>query len=67
MNLYWNPADTNHDLYVDLYDAVRVLVAYGSKLGDEDYDCSCDIVEPYGTINLYDAVLVLVNYGKKYS
>jgi parallel beta-helix repeat protein len=67
MNLYWNPADINHDLDINIYDAVRVLVAYGSKLGDEDYDCRCDIAEPYGTINLYDAVLVLVNYGKKYS
>ncbi len=66
MSLYWNPADINHDLDVDLYDAVKVLVAYGSKLGDEDYDCHCDIAEPYGTINLYDAVLVLINYGKKY-
>jgi len=67
MNLYWNPSDVDHDLDVDLYDAVRLLVAYGSKLGDEDYNCHCDIREPYGIIDLYDAVLLLVNYGKKYS
>jgi hypothetical protein len=62
-----NPADVDHDLDVDLYDAVRVLVAYGSKLGDEHYSCYCDIAEPYGVIDLYDAALVLVNYGGKYS
>ena len=66
MNPYWNPADVDHDLDVDLYDAVRVLLAYGSKLGDENYNPQCDINEPYGTINLYDAILVLVAYGKEY-
>jgi len=63
----WNPADVDHDLDVDLYDAVRVLVAYGSELGDENYNCHCDIAEPYGKIDLYEAVLLLVNYGKKRS
>ena len=66
MNVYWNPGDVDHDLDVDLYDAVRLLEAYGSELGDEEYNCHCDINEPYGVINLYDAVLLLVNYGEKY-
>ena len=66
MNLYWNPADVDHDLNVDLYDAIRLLKGYGSKLGDENYNPHCDIAEPYGQIDLYDAVLLLVNYGKKY-
>lgn len=66
MDLYWNPADVDHDLDVDLYDAVRLLAAYGSKLGNEEFNCHCDIAEPYGVINLYDAVLLLVNYGEKY-
>ena len=67
MNVYWNPADVDHDLDVDLYDAVGLLTAYGSKLGNEEFNCHCDIAEPYGVINLYDAVLLLVNYGEKYS
>jgi parallel beta-helix repeat protein len=67
MNLYWNPGDIDHDLDVDLYDAIRLLVAYGSKTGNEKYNCHCDIAEPYEVIDLYDAVLLLVNYGKKYS
>ena len=63
----WNPADLNYDLEVNLYDAVLLLAVYGSKLGDEEYNCHCDIAEPYGQIDVYDAVLLLVNYGKKYS
>jgi hypothetical protein len=66
MNSHWNLGDVDHDLDVDLYDAVRLLTAYGSKLGDEEYNPHCDIAEPYGQINLYDAVLLLANYGKKY-
>jgi len=67
MNPYWNPGDIDHDLDVDLLDAVRLLLAYGSKLGSENYNCHCDINEPYGDIDLFDAVLLLLNYGKKYS
>ena len=67
INPYWNPGDVDHDLDVDLYDAVRLLTAYGSKLGSENYNCHCDINEPYGAIDLFDAVLLLLNYGKQYS
>ena len=67
MNPYWNPGDVDHDLDVDLYDAVRLLAAYGFKLGAEGYNCHCDIIEPYGQIDLYDAILLLINYGKKYN
>jgi len=63
----WNPADVSHDLEVNLYDAVLLLAIYGSELGDENYDCDCDIAEPYGKIDLYDAVLLLVNYGERHS
>jgi len=66
MNPYWNLADVNHDLNVDLYDATIVCVAYGSKLEDERYNCHCDLTEPYGTVNLYDAVIIFVNYGKEF-
>ena len=67
MNRYWNPGDIDHDLDVDLFDAVRLLMAYGSEEGDENYNPHCDINEPYGAIDLFDAVLLLLNYGKKYS
>jgi hypothetical protein len=61
----WNLADIDHDSDVDLYDAVSLLAVYGSEVGDESYNCCCDIAGPYGKIDLYDAVLVVVNYGKK--
>ncbi len=64
---YWNPGDVNHDLKVDLYDAIKVLVAYGSERGDDNWNSQCDIAEPYNEIDLYDAALVLVSYGKKYN
>ena len=67
MNPYWNPGDVDHDLDVDLFDAVRLLLAYGSTPEDEHYNCHCDINEPYGAIDLFDAILLLLNYGKKYS
>lgn len=63
---YWNLGDVNHDLIVNLFDAVKVLVAYGSEPGDSNWDPQCDIAEPYDKIDLYDATLVLTNYGKKY-
>jgi nitrous oxidase accessory protein len=63
---WWNLADVNYDLKVDLYDAVRLLAAYGCELGDEEYNPRFDIAEPYGIINLYDAVELLTNYGKKH-
>ena len=64
---YWNPGDINHDLAVNLYDAVEVLLAYGSEPGDSNWNPQCDIAKPYNKIDLYDATLVLVNYGKEYS
>jgi parallel beta-helix repeat protein len=64
---YWNPGDVNHDLEVNLYDAVKVLVVYGSEPGDSNWNPQCDIAEPYNKIDLYDATLVLINYGKKYN
>jgi parallel beta-helix repeat protein len=66
MNPYWNPADINHDLKVNLTDAVLVCSAYGSKPETDNWNPHCDIIEPYGRVNLYDAVIVLANYGKKY-
>ena len=61
----WNPADIDDDLDVDLFDAIPLLAIYGSELGDKNYNCNCDIAEPYGKIDLYDAILVVANYGKK--
>ena len=58
------PGDVDGDSDVDLYDAVKLLVIYGTKKGQLKYDPNCDI-DGDGDIDLYDAVKLLTNYGKK--
>ena len=67
MNPYWNPGDINHDLTVDIFDVVLVCAAYESTPSDLNWNCHCDIVEPYGAIDLFDVVLMASNYGEEYS
>lgn len=67
MNRYWNPGDINHDLKVDIYDAVLVCVAYTSTPSDPHWNPHCDIAEPYGIIDIYDVVMMAGSYGKEYN
>ena len=55
--------DVNGDRGVDLFDAVMVLVAYGSKPGSPNWDPRVDLIKD-DKINIYDAVVVCVQYGK---
>jgi len=66
MNCYWNPADINHDLKVDIYDVVLACNAYGSTLSDPHWNPHCDITEPYGAIDIYDVVMICSSYGEEY-
>lgn len=66
MNPYWNPADVNHDLEVDLYDVVLTCGAFYSKLGGDNWNPHCDIKGPYGIIDIYDVVTVCASYGKEF-
>ena len=66
MNVYWNPADVNHDLEVDIYDIVLACGAYGSTISDPNWNCHCDITEPYGVVDIYDIVVMCNEYGKEY-
>ncbi len=59
------PGDADGDFGVDLYDAVKLLVRYGSEEPDPLYDPNCDI-DNDGEIFLYDAVILLTHYGQKY-
>jgi len=59
------PGDLDADFDVDLFDAVKLLVIYGNKIGNPDYDPVCDINSD-GDIDLYDAVILLTHYGQKY-
>jgi len=59
------PGDVDADFDVDLYDAVKLLVRYGAKKGNQAYDPNCDI-DGDGDIDLYDAVILCNHYGQKY-
>ena len=48
---------------VDLPDAVMLLHAYDSMIGDPDYDETFDVI-PDGIINIYDAVMLVYHYGE---
>jgi len=64
MNPYWNPADINHDLKIDIFDVVLCANAYGSTPSDPHWNPLCDITEPYGIVNIFDVVAVCRSYGE---
>jgi len=64
-NLFWNPADTNHDLTIDIFDVVLVASFYNTPW--EPKYCHIDIAEPYGIINIFDIVMICSSYGEEYT
>ena len=67
MNTYWNPADVNHDLKVDIYDVVLISGTYMSTPANPKWNGSCDLAEPYGLINIYDVVVICGHYGATFN
>ena len=67
MNLYWNPADIDHDLDVDIFDVVLVCSAYNSTPSDPNWNPHCDIAEPFEIIDIYDIVMIAGSYGEEYN
>jgi len=67
MNPYWNPTDINHDLTVDIFDVVLAVGAYSSTPSDLNWNCHCDVAEPYGIINIFDIVTIIGSYGEEYT
>jgi parallel beta-helix repeat protein len=63
MNQYWNPADVNHDLKVELKDVYLTAKAYGYSPGHPRWNPHCDINED-GKVELKDYYTVCKNYGK---
>jgi hypothetical protein len=56
--------DLNNDGIINLYDFVIVADAYGSHVGDPEWNQLADIAPPLGIINLYDAVTLVYHYGE---
>ena len=59
--------DIDHDFDVDIFDAVKCGIAYGSTPSDPAWNSHCDIAEQYGIINVFDIVTVATNYGERYT
>jgi len=58
--------DKNSDGIVNIYDVVVVATAYGSRVGEPDWNQLADIAPPWGKIDIHDAVTLLCHYGKTY-
>jgi parallel beta-helix repeat protein len=59
--------DVNRDGKVNIYDIVLVAVAYGSRIGDYNWNGNADFAPLFGVINIYDVTTIASNYGKTYS
>ncbi len=64
-NQYWNIADVNHDLKVDIFDLVMMSACYCADW--QDQMSHVDVAEPYGIINIFDVVTIASNYGKEWN
>lgn len=59
-----NP-DINNDGIVNLKDVVVVAFAYGSSIGQPNYDAKADLNQD-GEINILDLYIIAENFGRKY-
>jgi hypothetical protein len=57
------PGDLDGDGDVDLTDLARLLAAYGSCVGDPDYDPAADL-DGSGCVDLPDLAILLSHYGE---
>jgi len=55
--------DLNGDGYVDIFDAVKVALAFGSQYGDPNYDLIADVNKD-GIVDIFDMVVVAIHYGE---
>jgi len=58
--------DINNDGIVDIYDIVIVANAYGSHIGDPDWNPHMDLAQPYGVVDIFDIVTIASHYGEMY-
>jgi hypothetical protein len=55
--------DINGDGRVDIYDALKLAAAFGSKLGEPNWNPNADINNDY-IVDIYDALKLSANFGK---
>lgn len=59
------PGDADEDRDVDIFDIVKIALAYGSQLGEPEYTTSCDI-DCDGDVDIFDIVIAARNYGNSW-
>jgi parallel beta-helix repeat protein len=64
-NLYWNPADLNHDLKIDIKDISSAALAFGAYPGDSRWSRQAD-VNGDQRIDIRDLVLIAKSFGKAF-
>ncbi len=64
-NPHWNPADTNHDLKVDIFDIVLGASCFCMEW--QDHYVYVDVAKPYGIIDIFDIVMIASHYGDEYT
>ena len=57
--------DTVFDRKIDIFDVVKVSIAYGSQGGEPSWDPESDL-DPDGEIDIFDVVIVTSKYGTTY-
>ncbi|MCW3980347.1 MAG: C25 family cysteine peptidase, partial [Candidatus Bathyarchaeota archaeon] len=60
--LVTTPGDVDGDFDVDIFDIVKIAGAYGSVVGDPQYNGDAD-VDGDGDIDIFDVVIAASNYG----
>ena len=60
------PGDLNGDFDVDIYDAVRLVGAYNSHVGEPRFFANADLDED-GDVDIYDVVILAGNYGERWT
>jgi len=71
MNPYWNPADINHDLTVDIRDIATAALAYGSTPEDISWNPHADITGPNlllpTKVDIRGIAWISAGYGETYT
>jgi parallel beta-helix repeat protein len=72
MNPYWNPADTNHDLKVNIIDIFKTAKAFGSYPSHPNWNCHADItgseyLKPDEKVDVRDLFLIAKNFGQEWT
>ncbi len=59
------PGDVDGDKDVDIFDIVRMSIAYGTSIGDPEYEPNSD-VDDDEIINIFDIVRAAMHYGQSW-